>query len=849
MRGSTMTVVAVVGRVVVCLLLLHTSSCAIAGAPANGSGLLGSMPSPRVSSGTGSPFQLDISPITNYPPERNIFGETRKRRRRIQEQDYTDGDGSSSKLPWGDINVVVLTDVHSWVGGHKNHDSHSATYGDVLSFIQRLRQQQQRDLWVVMNGDWIDGTGLAMNGNIQYLIPILERMTFDAVSVGNHELYRASVIQAMGQTAGFVEFLGPRYLSSNVVWAAATPAPPYQSPTPPPNHNTENSDTLRHDNHFPNQPIGNHYRILKGTNASVLTFGFLYHMTDYASDEVLVKNIQEIVQETWFVEAIQSYGQPSSSNNKKHGYDAILILAHMDVRDPLCTVLLQAIRNMLLPYNVPHMPIQFITGHTHTRDYERFDNYSTSVEAGKYLDTIGFVSFPSIQSTVSILNANPLANDIATELLQNNNVSTFNGTDNPNSSSAPTAPLFQHTFINGNVVDLAMALGFESSSSTSSSFHSSADKDDAEFEEASTFLATPDGTELSSFILRIQIELGLKQVVGCLAKNAAYHVNRTYHARDSIWRFFQENVVPALLDPNNDRTHTRLAGNAALTTRSENANKDNPVALLLGSSSWRFDLYGRDVRVDDVIAVSPFNNTLVCYKNVPAALLVDLHGRLNAMFPRWYTWMPNFLLSTAVYNSSSHTNDNGNDSVSPLDTRLYTVLVDEFEWALVQQEIDLLQNSTDTRIANAVPIAGLTTTSIWMDYFLYDDSTARLCTKSNSGSYRPDNDSPSQSTNGHNATDATLDAWRLGLVSVALLTMIVLASVAVYQKAAVFRQDMERRDFATLQAMREYGDNNDEYDEDEDNDVDPVGNRYERNYLDNDGFDADEMDGEMGEFV
>ena len=59
-------------------------------------------------------------------------------------------------LPFGDINVLVLTDVHSWVGGHRqNEPLHNADYGDVLSFYHRLKEhcrQRNMDLWFVVNG-------------------------------------------------------------------------------------------------------------------------------------------------------------------------------------------------------------------------------------------------------------------------------------------------------------------------------------------------------------------------------------------------------------------------------------------------------------------------------------------------------------------------------------------------------------------------------------------------------------------------------------------------------------------------------------------------------------------------
>jgi 2',3'-cyclic-nucleotide 2'-phosphodiesterase (5'-nucleotidase family) len=91
-------------------------------------------------------------------------------------------------LPFGDINVVVVTDTHSWIGGHKkNEPQFDAGYGDLLSFYEQLKaycNQNDKDLWFVMNGDWIDGTGLAMDGDPSHLIPLLEKMPFDVVNVG-----------------------------------------------------------------------------------------------------------------------------------------------------------------------------------------------------------------------------------------------------------------------------------------------------------------------------------------------------------------------------------------------------------------------------------------------------------------------------------------------------------------------------------------------------------------------------------------------------------------------------------------------------------------------------------------
>jgi 2',3'-cyclic-nucleotide 2'-phosphodiesterase (5'-nucleotidase family) len=88
-------------------------------------------------------------------------------------------------LPFGDINVLVLTDTHSWVAGHGRQEEYDADYGDVLSFYERLKaysNDEGKDLWFVMNGDFVDGTGLSEPDDVSSLVPILEKMPWDAIN-------------------------------------------------------------------------------------------------------------------------------------------------------------------------------------------------------------------------------------------------------------------------------------------------------------------------------------------------------------------------------------------------------------------------------------------------------------------------------------------------------------------------------------------------------------------------------------------------------------------------------------------------------------------------------------------
>ena len=77
------------------------------------------------------------------------------------------------------------------MAGHERKEPYlNVDYGELLSFFKTLKSisdQTPRDLFFVMNGDWIDGTALSLNGDISSLIPLIQKMPFDVVNTGNHE--------------------------------------------------------------------------------------------------------------------------------------------------------------------------------------------------------------------------------------------------------------------------------------------------------------------------------------------------------------------------------------------------------------------------------------------------------------------------------------------------------------------------------------------------------------------------------------------------------------------------------------------------------------------------------------
>lgn len=60
----------------------------------------------------------------------------------------------------------------------------------------------------------------------------------------------------------------------------------------------------------------------------------------------------------------------------------------MHATDPLVATILDAIRLVC----GEEMLVQFVTGHSHLRQYEQLEDFSSTFEAGKYSDTVVFAS-------------------------------------------------------------------------------------------------------------------------------------------------------------------------------------------------------------------------------------------------------------------------------------------------------------------------------------------------------------------------------------------------------------------------------------------------------------------------
>ena len=533
----------------------------------------------------------------------------------------SDIESLSKTIPWGAINIVVVTDVHSWIAGnhrddprHWPYDVHRSTnqdadYGNILSFYQRLQQlvdhhnhhhsDSKRDILFVMNGDFVDGTGFSGYPPV-HLAPLLQHMPWDAINVGNHELYHDETIQyIMDQqqkktdSASTVRWNPQGYLSSNTV------------------QKTTNSTTK------PPPPMtGHRYTYLEGqyTNTTILAFGFLYDFDEGGSLTEHV-DVQDVVQAEWFQRVL--------GENAPRDFDAILVLAHMDCLHPLIEVLLEGIRDALPPNKRESMPIQFVTGHTHRRCHSKLDQSAESFEAGRFLDTIGFVSLDVVDHDTT---------------------------------------RFSHRFLDANQESLHEVLVME---------YRNHDITESFIYDFDVDFGTPEGRALTKAIRTTQSQLGLDEVLGCAPQTYGIFEDPFETATNdepSLWDLYLHQMLPRqLLEP-------------------FDGSSGEPV-FVSGTGILRYSIFEGPVTVNDIIAISPFNDTiheLVTVDEDSQSLpifgwqLLDFVEAANELYAKAGEYgLPTFVLSTIDSASSPIPITGASQTIHP--TKVYRIFATDYD--------------------------------------------------------------------------------------------------------------------------------------------------------------------------
>jgi 2',3'-cyclic-nucleotide 2'-phosphodiesterase (5'-nucleotidase family) len=349
----------------------------------------------------------------------------------------------------------VLSCLRFFIAGTNlklNRASFSADWGDYISFAHHLHSKADAegvDLLLVDTGDRVEGNGLYDGSEPKglYTSDILKEQHIDLICSGNHELYK----QNSSETEFYhtVPNFRGNYLASNLDI-----------------YNPESGKR---------EQLAPRYKkfTTKNQGIRVLAFGFIFDFTGNANNTI-IQPVDETIKEDWFQEAIRD-----------KDIDLILVFGHVAIRSKEYDALFKAIRSVQWD-----MPLVFLGGHSHIRDYKVYDSKSVALESGRYMETLGFMS-------VSGLSTGPKA-----------------------IQGEAAGPKFSRRYIDNNLFSMQ---------------HHSATN-------SSTF-ATEKGRNVSQAITSARTELHLNKRRGCVPQDL--FVNRApYPSNQSVFSWLEKHVLP-----------------------------------------------------------------------------------------------------------------------------------------------------------------------------------------------------------------------------------------------------------------------------------------------------------------
>lgn len=385
------------------------------------------------------------------------------------------------------------------------------------------------DLLLVDSGDRIEGNGLydASDPKGRYTLKIIGEQNVDLICSGNHELYKntSSENEYMETVPTFLD----NYLASNI--DIIDPKTGKQ------------------------RPLAQRFKkfTTKNQGIRVLAFGFLFNFIGN-SNNTIVQKAQDTVQEKWFQEAIRD-----------REVDLFLVNGHIPLRSEEFASIFKAIREQQWD-----VAIQFFGGHTHIRDYAKYDKKAYGLESGRYMETIGFMSITGLPAGGK---SKSMSRDAAAPHV-----------------ARVASPTFSRRYIDNNLFSYRQ--------------HTNLD--------ATTF-PTEHGRNVSSMIASARQALKLDKAIGCAPRD--YWTNRApYPSENSIFSWLQDEVLPdMILDV--DRA-------------------DAPRMVLINTGAIRFGIFEGPFTVDTTYTVSPFTSGFRYIQDVPFSVAKRLLQVLNQAVPQ-----------------------------------------------------------------------------------------------------------------------------------------------------------------------------------------------------------------------
>ena len=306
----------------------------------------------------------------------------------------------------------------------------------------------------------------------------------------------------------------------------------------------------------------------KNQGIRILAFGFIFNFRGN-SNNTIVQRVQETIKEKWFQEAIRD-----------REVDLFLVIGHVPLRTLEFASIFKAIREQQWD-----VPIQFFAGHTHVRDYAKYDSKAYGLESGRYMETIGFMSVTGLDTGGK---STPRSIDTAAA----------------SHEARVVSPTFSRRYIDSNLF----------------SFHQHTNLNDTTF-------PTQHGHNVSSMIASAREALKLDKIYGCAPRD--YWTNRApYPGTNSIFSWLQDEVLPDMvLDV--DR------GEA-------------PRMVLSNTGALRFDIFKGPFTVDTTYTVSPFTSGFRYIKDVPFSVAKRLLQVINQEVPQLWPASQSFTSKTPV---------------------------------------------------------------------------------------------------------------------------------------------------------------------------------------------------------
>ncbi len=224
--------------------------------------------------------------------------------------------------------------------------------------MKERADEQGVDLLLIDTGDRVEGNGLydASRPKGIYTSEILKQQHIDVICSGNHELYKKHTA-AEEYLVTVPNFKG-NYLASNIDII-----------------DPDSGDLV---------PLAPRFRKFTTPKQGIriVAFGFLFDFKGNYNNTV-VQPVEKTIEEEWFQDAIRD-----------EEVDLFLVVGHVALRSKEYKAIHTAIRSVKWD-----TPIQFFGGHSHIRDYARYDSKASALESGRYMETIGFMSINGLKTS------------------------------------------------------------------------------------------------------------------------------------------------------------------------------------------------------------------------------------------------------------------------------------------------------------------------------------------------------------------------------------------------------------------------------------------------------------------